>query len=62
MALPIYSVPDMETAKSLTVRLCRLGYDGVYRLTDFSGEYEDIDKASAQFQKAHEHMKARGKP
>lgn len=61
MALPTYSVDDMETAKSLMVLFGRRQYDGRYTFTDFGGELEDLYTAAEKFHEAHQRILARRK-
>lgn len=58
MALPIYTVSTEEEGDDLCVLLGKLGYDGIYRLTNFSGEFEDIDKATVTLHEAYQNIKA----
>lgn len=65
MALPVYSVETLEEAKQLFVLLGKLdrwftGYSGLqhYRLTGWTGEYEDLDKASEQLHAGYQRILA----
>lgn len=60
-ALPVFSVDTVDEAEQIQVRFCRLqwgphpeakpntGTETWYRLTDFSGELEDLDRVAKQF-------------
>ena len=57
----------MERGRDLQVALCRLQYDGRYTLTNFGGEYEDLDKAAqllreteAKFEAADRRVRRKG--
>ena len=43
-ALPAFSVNTEQEVKDIFVRFGRLGYDGVYRWTDFDGDFESLEK------------------
>lgn len=59
--LPVYSVDTWDDAEALRVRHCRLARDrsGIYRLNEFSGEEEDLDRVGALFKETHERQMAR---
>lgn len=66
-ALPVFSVDTIEDAKSIQVRFCRLQYGSHplmpgkpwYKLNEFSGEVEDLDRVRAMFAQYHRERKER---
>lgn len=60
MALPIYSVDNVQEAKSLFCFVGKFDVDGKtyqnYRLP-FSGNYEDLDEATLKLHEAYQKIK-----
>lgn len=61
-ALPVFSVDTVEEAKQIQIRFCRLQYGSHplmpgrpwYKLNEFSGELEDLDRVTKMFAQHHE--------
>jgi hypothetical protein len=66
-ALPVFSVDTIEDAKSIQVRFCRLQYVNHplmpgkpwYKLNEFSGKLEDLDRVRNMFAEFYKAMKER---
>lgn len=66
-ALPVFSVDTAEEAKQIQVRFCRLQYEKHplmpskpwYKLNEFSGELEDLDRVRNMFAKYYREHKER---
>jgi hypothetical protein len=48
-ALPFYQVWSEEHARQLIVLHCKKQYNGDYRIWDFKGEIEDIERVANMF-------------
>jgi hypothetical protein len=66
-ALPVFSVDTVEEAKAIQIRFCGLQYGSHplmrgkpwYKLNEFSGELEDLDRVRAIFALFYKEHKAR---
>lgn len=66
-ALPVFSVDTTEEATAIQVRFCRLQYGSHplmpgkpwYKLNEFSGELEDLDRVKTMFAQFHKERKER---
>ncbi len=61
-ALPVFSVDTVDDAQAIQIRFCRLQYGSHplmpgkpwYKLNEFSGELEDLDRVRDMFMDFHE--------
>jgi hypothetical protein len=60
-ALAVFSTDTWEQAESIRIRHCRLARDrsGIYRLNEFSGEVEDLERVADLFRETFAQMPAR---
>lgn len=66
-ALPVFSVDTAEEAKQIQVRFCRMQYSNHplmpgkpwYKLNEFNGELEDLDRVRSIFALFYKEHKAR---
>ena len=66
-ALPVFSVDTIEEAIAIQIRFCRLQYGSHprmpgkpwYKLNEFSGELEDLDRVRTMFAQFHKERRER---